>query len=444
MSTQEAKYLVAVFPYLKTSNPVRLRGITFRSTDDLSDLTPEEKVDVERIRTRFYLRNSYRIDKMTYTLLRFSNADERQHILDRIAEVRLLLTYLYSAPDEVRCDVFLAKEHCSVCVFEKHEVVALLVRPDENTTVMGRDTDFPKADVRGMLDGWGVTRDDQELFYAELNSHIYSALGRMWFNTSQDLHSHFFQQGSSSGRHHNVLELLRSPCTSTRGLERIKTALSWYNRSVSEIEEPDVQTVNLAIAFESLLDLEQAKGTTARFVETIQTLLGRDSRLEEWLKQFYEARSGLVHKGHSKEFMFRVSTKAWSSGYRSLVDYGRHIFRACVETILEGSRMSEIIGIPTLLTTNRERFERICTVMDGTDDPEEKLGAVAGDIDDIDRTRYIREEALTFEVQISAVQKVVQQYAATTPPETEPVLAAMNEVSRITSKGDRLVSLDAL
>src|SRR5260370_5302001 len=126
--------------------------------------------------------------------------------------------------------------------------------------------------------------------------------------------------------------------------ERVFRALEWHNRSTAQDITEDVALVSLAIAFESLLNLEQDKEIKKRFKETVLVLLGLIPRLDSWLSQFYEARSGLVHKGKLDSPMFYIDSEILKSKvpkaqYRSLTMYGRIIFRLCLNAILSGARI---------------------------------------------------------------------------------------------------------
>ncbi len=437
---EQAMYMVAVFPYLRTSNVARFRGLEFRPSDDLEGLGEDEKADVEQIRTLFYLRNGFRLSSVTYAMLRFSDDEEKEDRLRRLSEAHQLITYLYSAPDQVRCDVFLHQEHSAVFTFEKHPVCTLLVRPDERV-VVDEGQPLPEPDHRHEIPGWNVTRNLRETFYGAPELQIYPTLGWMGLNRSQDLYLHFID-GPLSGKNWHVVELLRSWYPRTRGLDRVKGGISWYNRSVSQIEDPDMEIVSLAVAFESLLGLDRANRTTDRFVESVQTLIGKEDRLALWLRQFYNARSSVVHTGQPEEVMF-LPTKD-ETPYRSLVDYGRHIFRACVETVLQGAAMADAIGIVELLTTNRERFDSICKTMAGAGTPEWRLAEIARDVDGIERNEYIVDRSLKVEVQMCAVQKVAEAYLATNPDEQQVILDALAKVAAIRTRDDQLKTLGAI
>jgi len=86
--------------------------------------------------------------------------------------------------------------------------------------------------------------------------------------------------------------------------DRIFVALKWYNRSNSINVSDETALLHLAIAFESLLSLEQAPQITQRFKESVRLLVGPVPKLESWADQFYDARSRIVHEGSGTDLVF--------------------------------------------------------------------------------------------------------------------------------------------
>ena len=54
----------ALLPYLKTSESLSMRGIRFRSSDDLTDLAPEQQKHLKTLFSMFFLRDDLRITRM--------------------------------------------------------------------------------------------------------------------------------------------------------------------------------------------------------------------------------------------------------------------------------------------------------------------------------------------------------------------------------------------
>lgn len=68
--------LFAILLYLKTSGPVDVRGIRFRSSKDLEALPGQTKEHLTGLFSLFFLRANHRISEMTYARLDFSAAAE--------------------------------------------------------------------------------------------------------------------------------------------------------------------------------------------------------------------------------------------------------------------------------------------------------------------------------------------------------------------------------
>lgn len=119
------------------------------------------------------------------------------------------------------------------------------------------------------------------------------------------------------------------------------------------------------------------------------TLLGPVPRLENWVDQFYTARSDAVHEGVPSDFMFYPllkespkSTKGKKKEtpknkqdsdempHRSLLVYGRRIFRLCVSSVLAGALQARISRLDALFVRNAERIEETRKLL--TEGPTDK------------------------------------------------------------------------
>lgn len=60
---------IAVFPFLKTTNPIQLGSFSFRSTDDTSDLEKDDASNVREIADMLFLKDDLRIRSASYALL---------------------------------------------------------------------------------------------------------------------------------------------------------------------------------------------------------------------------------------------------------------------------------------------------------------------------------------------------------------------------------------
>jgi hypothetical protein len=205
--------------------------------------------------------------------------------------------------------------------------------------------------------------DLTEPFWVVKGARIYPPVQHITLNISQDLAADCgqFMEGGTG------CELLRLLTDDKRHIgERVFTALNWYNATnragVSESEA----LVNLAIAFESLLDLPTGEKTD-RFVDSVSLLLGRVPRLKDWVRQFYDARSQMAHEGKLAQRHFMIPQSGKPSQhlvYHPLLVFGREIFLLCVAAITHGAYLAESRDIAVKLKTNGERFQELCQVLD--------------------------------------------------------------------------------
>lgn len=147
-------------------------------------------------------------------------------------------------------------------------------------------------------------------------------------------------------------------------------SIDWYLKSCRAAIVEAEALVHLAIALESLLHVHSGQGVTERFKDAILTLLGPVPRLDVWVEQFYTARSKAVHEGVPADIMFypfdkdllkkKRTTKEPIIPHRSLLEYGRRIFRLCLASVLAGATHVRLSRLDALFVPNQERIEAIC------------------------------------------------------------------------------------
>src|SRR5271157_2074246 len=114
--------IFVVFPYLKTRDRIRIRGIEFRSNRDLADLSSEIQSHLTRICQMFFVSDGVRIEQMTCAYLPLTDyRPEREKRLRHLYEAWRLIGYLYSSPLPIG-DVFLPFENSSIFVFRQEMV----------------------------------------------------------------------------------------------------------------------------------------------------------------------------------------------------------------------------------------------------------------------------------------------------------------------------------
>ena len=417
--------MFAFFPYLKTSEPVRFRSVTIRSTDDATGLPAEAAEELELLRSVFFLRDHQRIKRMSYA---FSPDDTGEMVATEfvrdISELREFLAYLYSSPHESSGEPFLRNEHSSLYIFRPKRFFRSLVENEHNVETV-QPPEYPDADDRHEIPGYECEVDNRSMTWVTKGSRLYPPCIRLWLNISQDLERDF-ERIPQSVRYDPVLAFFAWRREAPGELYgRLLTALKWYNRSIGADVPDAAALVHLATAFESLLGLDQGPDVTKRFKAAVMLLIGNVSRADAWVEQFYRARSEIVHRGEANALQFNPyhGTKGAhddaASGYRSLTSYGWFIFQICAAAVSSGSLVARQVGLESMLLTNRQRLERVCKVLSSTDAADNRLRAVAKDVSDINHYRFVGEPGLTVEHVLGSVKLLARCYLEANPSESQ-------------------------
>ena len=222
--------------------------------------------------------------------------------------------------------------------------------------------------------------------------------------------------------------------------------MQWYNRSIGIDLSKDLAIVYLAIAFESLLGLDQGKGVSERFKEAVTLLVGRIPRLDSWLDQFYEARSGIVHDGSFKTLSFHASdrgkNKEFPSEYRSLVSYGRLIFDICLESLIAGARLTSKRCLASMFVTNQQRCEKIAKILNSSNNNHKGLTEVRQEIIDFENYCFVPEQ-LQNKILLGTAKIVACAYLHTNQSIREPLKKPLGALA-VSNKEDKLVTLQAI
>lgn len=413
----ESQHLFAIFPYLKTSTPVFYKNLTLRNCSDTNGLSNEAIHHLKVLRSMFMLRHNVRIQNVTYAYL-FPAGEQAQttQFIQSLLEFQAITCFIYSSPHPTFGDPFLTYEHSSFFLltperFTKH----LVLHEDANLELLTNIEDY-EIDKLGQIAGYTALLNNKIRFWVTNKDQIFPPIPDMWLNVSQDLGQEY-SHVRFSHRIRPIVEYFSRNTSDSSLQQRILTAIGWYNRTLQMGSNEDVTLVNLAIAFESLLNLKQGEKVVERFKEAISLLVGGLPRLDSWLTQFYKARSEIVHEGKSQNFMF-VATDTPKKpsddlNYRSLVSYGRIVFQICVATILTGSQMVQQSRLASMLVTNQQRFEWICQHLNNADANEtasERLEEVATYIYDIEKYIFVSESPINIKLLIGAIKLVSRNY----------------------------------
>lgn len=427
-----------VLPYLKTSGPVCIRGISFKSNEDLTGLSDEAKEHLGKLLKLFYLKEDLQIESMTYAFKDLENSSQNEdEFLQRLFEAQALIAYLYSAPHPAFLDPFLTKEHANIYNFRPKQVSKYLIWPNNNVVNLSSEK-IELTEKDHFVSGYECVLNNEAHMWVTESSRLYPPPAHFWLNISQDLYRDF-QDGYIKKQNPMFSKIFLRGERLTDTENRIFTALRWYNRSITINITEEVALMNLAIAFESLLGLEQGEQVTRRFKDSVSLLVGKVNRLDSWLEQFYNARSEIVHDGYTTNFLFDVEYKSKNKrsglNYRSLVSYGRIIFKICLSSIVHGAETARELGLASLFITNKERFENICRELKQIhEDPLEQLLSLNKLIQEIDTYQFVGENNLEVKLVVASAKLVIEAFLKCNQTVSDELLSKMNQLVHMQSE----------
>jgi len=385
----------AFFPYLITRERPRIRGVEFRNNKDIADLPSDVQEHLTTLYEMFFLQDGVRIEQMICAYLELPRQkEEQEETLRRLHEARLLVGYLYSHPHPSG-SVFLPSENSTLFVFRTGDslqpgmVPTSMVWPDPGYGQRVKRTDGREVPTTMLVPGYAGTRNQSTQLWTAKGSRIYPDVPHIVLNDAQDLAVNL-QMFLSHAHQWALWTLYFEPDYCPPDLrKRVFVSIDWYMRSCRDSLLEAEAIVHLAIALESLLHVRSGEGIRERLKDAVRTLLGPVPRLDNWVDQFYTARSDAVHEGVPSDFMFYPllkespkSTKgtrkekpknkldADEIPHRSLLAYGRRIFRLCVSSVLAGALQTRISRLDALFVRNAERIEEIMKLL--TEGPTDK------------------------------------------------------------------------
>ena len=175
-------------------------------------------------------------------------------------------------------------------------------------------------------------------------------------------------------------------------------------------------------------------------------LLGRIPRLDSWARQFYQARSEIVHEGRASQLRFMTDAKRPQDAhlYQPLLSFGRQVFQLAASTLVFGARLGEATGLGEQLVTNQERFENICTVLaDQNVPPADRLQRIGAQVAAIARYCFVEETNLRFETMLGAARLAAQVLLAADTGLPAPFAELLAQLANAQRSSDEYESLAA-
>jgi hypothetical protein len=278
--------------------------------------------------------------------------------------------------------------------------------------------------------GYNGLYNFRHYFWVECGSRLYGPKPHITLNISQDLQIDLEHRFRGRPDCDLLLQLLEKPLTPAT--LRIFSAVHWYNAANEESIDRDQAVLNLAVAFEALLRLPNS-AKTERLKDAIALLLGRTERLDEWVDQFYAARSRVAHEGLVQDPYFYVpthrQTKQAVGLFGSLMLYGRQIFQLCLGTLLVGIDLADRADLQEKFISNNERYEKICDLLKseaGT--PAEKIIALEPTLRGLERYQFVPSGEVSRGTLMSAVRYTAAALIATGQPFVQDLADALAKV----------------
>ena len=414
MDPRDKTYSVVLFPFLKTSSPVRLGSLEFRSTNDIDGLPKDQATSVAEIANMLFASGNQRIERASFAIVdRVDFGSGGAPVgLDVLSDIEAVVAYLYASPRHEFNDIFLTPEHASIVVLTPNRVSALLLRSSVNVINVGENVDL-ETDAAGFVDGYDGIFGLRHYFWVASGSRVYGTTPRPTLNISQDLASDV--QRCARTDYRLLLQSLMEHGQNGDLRDQVFTAVRWFNRANSAHRTEAESFICLSVALETLLRVPH-ESKRDRFVDAIALLLGRVPRLDDWATQFYEARSRAVHEGHVGQVAFvpqsTLSKQKKATTYQSLLAYGRDVFQLCLGTVLTGASLSSNADLAAKLITNSERFETVCRTLDDDSLPlAMRLKQLDSLAREIQRYRYVPDTGLAMPAMLGACRAAAKSYA---------------------------------
>lgn len=140
--------------------------------------------------------------------------------------------------------------------------------------------------------------------------------------------------------------------------KRLIRAMDWFNKSHRADPEVDdyERLTNVAIAFESLFDSPEEK-ILAALRTGIIALLGETKEMIDWINDFYDKRSKIVH---GKEKPTTLYKGKWASEpHLAHIRFARKVFTRCVEAMLTAREKVYTEDLKKELVSNEIRIKEI-------------------------------------------------------------------------------------
>lgn len=414
-----------ILPYLRTDEPFAIAETTFRSSHDRSILTPEESQELDHILSLFYLTEVNQLDEVLYTLLRMPEDSQRsQEIVEKVRAAHTIIGFL-----------LMNSPYDSYEQLTSYWIVPREVMQEQE----GQEPSFK------LVDGYSVTINWQhwieiprgaKLFPPLPHPLVYVASG---FRLS-DIDSELIHDPLLRYIYDFIHDKLLYRPEQRERYQTLLRAMSWYAQSFSQFLSSEEEIIHLAIAFEVLFhEAGSMELTRKELKQHFQGLFGQSHRLNDWIDQFYDERSRILHEGFAEEFRFLPPGKLKQREKRlemdSLVNYGRRLLRMCIFNILHASSLAEDARLGAWFTHDQEALQLICKELSNNNEvpeAEERLKRVVKPIYDLEVMwrNYSGQRDIQLNTLLATAKLLVDNYLEAFPATEDNIKQKMEEISK--------------
>jgi hypothetical protein len=424
--------IYALLPYLTTSRPLQIRGVTFRATNDVEGQPADVLAHLSTITRLFFFREELRLKEMSYAVVSDVNDDEQRVFFQKLWEASISLKYICTCANPptfpspvlagLRNDI--ATELAEMFLLYPCNLTTshfLGHGNNENIEYSGKE---PKSAFHRILTGYHVRMIGRgNSFNVGDQGKIYSP--HFALDNDRAFIAPIDVAGIIDGLTHESKWAIKSFIVShddelTESEKRVFKALDWFNQSCERGLNPYKSLVFLAIAFEALINLTWDQKNTPRFKDVVTTLLGPIDRLEHWLTRFFEARGDIVHTGEAKDIVYYppLSEKNPAPNREIpisyLTDQGRQIFHLCVDAILTSSMTARQANLRSAFKHDEERIIEIFAILEkAKPDPEERILNARRTVQELCGNIYQTASRVKAESLLNLCNKMVEVFVAT-------------------------------
>lgn len=212
MSDTKPSYSFALFPFLKTGQPQQIGDLTFRSTEDASELNKDQQEHLKVIATMLFLKDDLRIISASFACAQSVESDDSSIELRKLERIQAAVAYCYTIPHNILGDLALTYEHASMIIFTPALVSIHLVRPEYHVAPT-ESLEAPQTDQFGRLHGYNGIYNFKDYFWVVKGSRLYPPVPHLGLNISQDLSRDLGHSLKTRVEYQLLLDLLQKPLT---------------------------------------------------------------------------------------------------------------------------------------------------------------------------------------------------------------------------------------